>query len=505
LRLDPRHRGSAALGAWAAIAWQDRIAAAAAQQAGALAALAERVRHLSLGLRASRSQWTRRVPADPVAAFAVLAPMLPRLPVPGGVALDRIAGRTSRLAPALFSSGARRLLRPRTALARAAQPGATSLPGLIEAAGTRCVPAPDPLPGQKDLRELADPDRRAEATSLLRQAGSKFLEDALAALPPEAREDPGGLAHLFDADAPELVDRLDRPPVVLDCVPITDLGALAGSVLGGIDPRVERPVVVGRVLDGITGVRAPELAAPDLALELDLPLWSFLKESAPDWLLPGGGELPVDRVTAMQTNPEFVDAFLVGANHRSLGELRWRNLPLVTGWTPLRRFWQRIGDGGGGPETDIRPVLDILTPPSPGLPRWTDASVLGAPAHQRDGQGARLVVVLHTELFRRYPSTLVYLMKNPGGADDWSADVKTMNTTRVWPNLAGTLHPELVFFGFPVPPTAGQDHWLVLEEPPPGYRFKVATAAEAGLADGSTYAAATLDQPVRAFFGKLLS
>ncbi|MCW2811811.1 MAG: hypothetical protein JWP61_2269, partial [Friedmanniella sp.] len=32
LRVDPRHRGSAGLGAWAAIAWQDRIAAAAAQQ-----------------------------------------------------------------------------------------------------------------------------------------------------------------------------------------------------------------------------------------------------------------------------------------------------------------------------------------------------------------------------------------------------------------------------------------------------------------------------------------
>ena len=505
LRVDPRHRGSAGLGAWAAIAWQDRIAAAAAQQAGALAALAERVRHLSLGLRAVRSQWDRRLPADPVTAFAVLAPMLARLPVPGGVAQDRIAGRTSRLVPALFSSGARRLLRPRTALARAARPGATALPGVIAAAATRCVPPPEPLPGQERLTELVDPDLREETAGRLRQAGSDFLGQALAAMPQGSQEDPGSLGRLLDQVADELVDRLGRPPFVPGCAPVADLGALAGSVLAGIDPRVARPGVVGRVLDGITGVRQPELAAPDVALELDIPLWSFLKESSPDWLLPGGGDLPVDRVTAMQTNPEFVDAFLVGANQRTLGELRWRNLPLVTGWTPLRRFWQRIGDDGGGPATDISNVLDVLTPPSPGRPLWTDDSVLGAASHQRDGQGARLVVVLHTELFRRYPSTLVYLMENPGGTADWTADVKTMNTHRVWPNLNGDLHPELVYFGFPVPPEAGRNHWLVLEEPPPGYRFTVPTEMQKGMVNAAEYARATLDVPVRAFFGQLLS
>lgn len=59
---------------------------------------------------------------------------------------------------------------------------------------------------------------------------------------------------------------------------------------------------------------------------------------------------------------------LVGANQRTLGELRWRNIPVTAGWTPLRRFWQRIADGGGAPAVDVRPVLDILTAPAPGAP-----------------------------------------------------------------------------------------------------------------------------------------
>ena len=66
LRADPRHRGAAGMGAWAAIAWQDRISDGAARQAGAVAAAAQRIRHLTLGLSAAGSLWHRRVPIEPL-------------------------------------------------------------------------------------------------------------------------------------------------------------------------------------------------------------------------------------------------------------------------------------------------------------------------------------------------------------------------------------------------------------------------------------------------------
>ncbi len=43
------------------------------------------------------------------------------------------------------------------------------------------------------------------------------------------------------------------------------------------------------------------------------------------------------------TNPTFVESLLVGANHQTTAELRWRNVPLTTRWSPLRKFWQRAG------------------------------------------------------------------------------------------------------------------------------------------------------------------
>ncbi len=505
LRVDPRARGSAGLGAWAAIAWQDRISDGASRQAGALALLAERVRHLSLGLRGTRSQWTRRLPLDPVTALTVVAPMLARIPSGGATVADFLVGRTSRLVSALFSSAARRMLRPRTALQRVAAPGATSLAALFEAAATRCAPRPEPLPGQKDLPKLVgDPENRRRARERLAGEGSAFLEAALGQMHEGTVEDVRGLGGLLEGLGESLIARLARPERPEECFPIADLGVVAGSILDGISPMVDRPLVVARVLDSFSGVRQPELAAPDLALELNIPLWSFLKEEAPDWLLPGAGSVPDDRVLALQTNPDFVDALLIGANHRALGELRWRNFPIVVGWTPLRRFWQRIDDTGIGPAVDIRPVLDILTPPSPGAAIWTDDSMLGAASHQRDGAGPRLVILLHTELFRRYPTTLVYLLPNPGGTATWQHDVEAIATVPVWPNFSGALNPELVYFGFPLPPEGASDHWLVLEEPPPGYRFKMPTAAQQGITNAADYAKETLHHPVRAFFGKLL-
>jgi hypothetical protein len=497
LRADPRHRGAAGLGAWIAIAWQDRISDGAAAQAGAVAAAAQRIRHLVIGLRAGGSLWLRRVPTDPIARLATLSPLLGRMPVDGGgSALQALTGRTPALVPALLSSAARRMLRRRGALDRSAAPGATSLGALLEAAN-RC-PEPQKL-SDADARlaeALASPDGRQRLAAGIREHAAEVLTQL------DDEHTAYLLARSLEADgaAEAVVDIPREDPPELDCAPV-ELGAFASSVAAGVDPTVARPIVVDRVLAGLAGLREPLLAEPDVAPELDIPLWRFLADNAPDWLLPGAGDIPADRVLAVQSNPAFVDAVLIGANEQTVGELRWRNVPITSRWTPLRRFWQRIDVTAGEVATDIRSVIALDTD----LPLWPDATELGDVSHLSDPtHGASLVVVLHTELFRRYPSTIVYLTPNPDGADVWG-DVPNVDDPaihREYPSFSGTLTPELVFFGFGVPPAAGRTNWLVLEEPPPGYRFRH-PAADAS-ADGAVFASATFAPPVRVFLGNLL-
>lgn len=505
---DPRRRGVAGLGAWIAIEWQDRIADAAADQAGAVAAAAERVRHLVLGLSASRSLWSRRVPKDPLAQLWLFGPTLAKLPADtGGSVLTALSARVPSLA-AVRSGAARRALRRGSTAARLASPGAVDPVALLVAAN-RCPPRPpqagaDVGPRVDDWLAGAEP-----------QDGYAQLADPL---------DSTRLHGFFDYDpvdppelGPEAVDdlhrrlRIEGPPPD-DCRPLDDLDALGGLVGGACSPMVPEPAALVRVRATVHGLPEPWLKPPDLTPELDLPLSVFLTERAPDWLMPGVGDLPMDRAVGTASNPVFIESLLVGANHRATGELRWRNLPVVTGWTPLRRFWNRIGKAGTaneGPLTDIDGIVDIakLRANASDWLRWPAGSRLGDPSHLPDPtRGANFVVLLHTTLFHRYPATVCRLVvaRKVGGTPNWNVDPDP--TLALDPTFKGHIGPDVTFFGFPVDPQAGRGHWVVIEESPPGYRFWSPTqnGTPAWGADGGVVAQKGLVQPVRVLLGRLV-
>jgi hypothetical protein len=531
LTSDPRRRGAAGLGAWNGIAWQDRISDAAAAKSGDLAIARDRLGHLALGLAAARSLWRRRVPTGPVERLAVLGPVLGRLPVVGGgTVADSIDNRTPRLPRALWSSAARRALRPGPARTALAADGAAHFAAVL-AAAAQCPARPEDA-ADIPIGHQVDPDQqRAAIKDAVLTAARDDQQDGYRAVDallhngnlPEV----GMLAAILDAIDPggdqppdqkklsQLLDRGELPPIDLGpvvqlttdlatlapvpCRPV-DLVALAKAVSDAVDPSVDRPVVIDRVLSTLPGITS--IGPVELEPELDLPLWSFLSQRSPDWLLPGAGDLPQHSVVGLSTNPPFVEALLAGANQQTLGELRWRNVPMTSGWTPLRKFWQRPAG-----QFDIR-----------GIKTWPPAASLGDPGLADGGRGAEAVVVFRTPLFRRYPSTVVYLYALPA-PNDWTqpdAAQPMDHAKRIDFTFTGTIGDDLVYFGFPVPPGALKDHWVVLEEPPSGYRFyhqdHVPPAAPQvpplppmpSFDTAAHYAYGTFALPVRVLIGPLL-
>lgn len=522
-RSDPRVRGAAGLGAWTAIEWQDRISDAAAAKAGDLATAGDRVRQVALGVEASRSLWRRRVPADPVDRLAVLAPVLGRLPTESHrTVLDEVSGRTPQLDRALLSSAARRALRPGPARTALAQPGAARVGAVLAAANDCPVDVEDPADIPNDPHASAHQVGQAIEDAVRAAAGgdddlvARVLErldvglDSLAGLlpavfralapGPDGRPDPelleAFLAGTEEYRDPDLVlwqwpDWMTEVVPPEACRPL-DLAALATAVSDAVDPTVATPPVVRRVLSTLDGVTS--IGPVEIEPELDLPLWSFLSRRSPDWMLPGAGDLLQDDVVGLSTNPAFVRALLTGANHQAASELRWRNLPLGTRWSPLRRFWQRTGG-----------ELDILP-----LRQWPGAEPLGSAALAPGGRAAEAVVAFRTSLFRRYPATVVYLY--PADAS-WQPPPEGTPLqgppARQDPTFTGTIGDDVVFFGFAVPPSALATHWVVLEEPPAGYRFYHEASVPApwpGQSDGRSdgYAYNRFAPPVRVLLGPLL-
>jgi hypothetical protein len=101
---------------------------------------------------------------------------------------------------------------------------------------------------------------------------------------------------------------------------------------------------------------------------------------------------------------------------------------------------------------------------------------------------------------------VVYLYQQE---NDWTAPAPHLAldlNKRVDPSFTGTIGRDLTFFGFPVKPQELLDYWVVLEEPPAGYRFYHAPdpllpGSEVHSAD---YAHRRFAIPVRVMIGRLL-
>jgi hypothetical protein len=435
--------------------------------------------------------------------------------------LDAIAHRTPGLTRALLSSAARRVLRSGPARTARTADGVAPFAAILAAANTCPVrsdaasirPAgASPNAAIKKLIFDAAGGDASLAGTILNALGNNpspgKVAAALRVLAPgkDGKPDRAFIARFLHSNQFPEPDRTilewsgwmnehgRREP----CQPI-DLAGLAAVVSAAIDPTVPRPPAVRRVLSTLPGIT--HIGPVEIEPELDLPLWSFLSDRAPDWMLPGAGDLVDGDVVGLSTNPVFVESLLVGANTQATAGLRWRNMPLVTRWSPLRKFWQRAAG-----EVDIEPIRT-----------WLEATPLGDPTLVPAGRTAEAVVAFRTTLFRRYPGTVVYLYPAkpnfvpPLPADDLDPPVGDPRPHAIKPTFTGTIGADITFFGFPLPPEALATHWVVLEEPPAGYRFyqepvppPIPKPADVAADSSSNFAYQRFAVPVRVLIGPLL-
>jgi hypothetical protein len=134
-----------------------------------------------------------------------------------------------------------------------------------------------------------------------------------------------------------------------------------------------------------------------------------------------------------------VAAHMVGLNHEIMRELLWREYPSDQRGTPFHRFWGRIGDQ----PDDIGPVHQFAGSLADTLLN-----------HGQD----EAVLLLRSELLRRYPGSIIYLCRAPVDVHD---EPVLDDTTIVLPSFRGDLPPDVSFVGFPVTP----DVLRVTEDP----------------------------------------
>ena len=179
--------------------------------------------------------------------------------------------------------------------------------------------------------------------------------------------------------------------------------------------------------------------------------YAALVTASHDAFVPGLDSVPVDSVTLLQTNPEFIAAYLAGLNSALGHELLWRGYPTDERGTYWYSFW--------GAGSDIGP-LHLFT-------GRLEANVV-------EGTQPLLVLVLRGRLLQRYPDADIYAVLASGNGDLPELNDGTAITR---PLFRDAVSPDITLVGFQltydevIGTGAAQGYWFVIAEHPGQPRF----------------------------------
>jgi hypothetical protein len=467
LNYDARYRAVAGLGARLVQLHQEELVAETHRHAGSLRDANRLIEGALFARSIAQRAFTKHFASlGDAKAIAVARPALARLDAGGGQSIAMTIA-ASTLGKDVVAGTFRRILhaRARTPLvspilaARAARAFTPPVPSVTSGALTRATLA-DRVAHPSKPYVLMGTTFKIPGAAM--PAGPVNAPSAIpAAPPPTARQ--AQLIALMAAKPPPA-------PQIIAFVPphAVALGPQANLVRAHLAPSASAPArLTARLQLGAAppGAGATTATAPTSSLvadeELSTPVGDLLRALDPRLLISGGGEMPADKVAMLEVNPAFVEAILVGANHELVRELLWRGVPIDPRATLLRHFWP-LGRQSGG---DIKRLTDWI----PDQPLGSAGSIVA--------NTPKTVVVIRSELVRRFPDALVFLAPTAAGGDGPSKD----ESTYALPLFRGSPAPDLLYLGFRDDVATLRAGWYVIVQERPGAaRFGFDDASSAG-------------------------
>jgi hypothetical protein len=296
-----------------------------------------------------------------------------------------------------------------------------------------------------------------------------------------------GAAANFRAAAAVLFDRLAIPLEQQPPLQAVNLTALRSKLATALNPHQTIAASVRsrlRLDPGLYQLGDDPLASIMAAPEFDEPMYKPLKKLSQDWILPGIDQVVPDSAALVQTNQNFIEAYMVGLNHEMSRSLLFNEFPTDLRGSYFRQFWDSTGYFPPAGETpnkdDFRDIRQIHT--------WRRLAGLGDNSSRRPPRD-HVVLLVRGELLLRYPNTEVYAAEVvlKGGKRDLPDHTDTKrHKAHVF---HGELDPDMRFYGFELTPNearAGGDaklgYYFVLQQHPGEPQFGLQADA---LVDGA--------------------
>lgn len=242
--------------------------------------------------------------------------------------------------------------------------------------------------------------------------------------------------------------------------------AVAETMYQAVDPSLTIPrliasqiLIPARIKDQMTEDFTEVMVYP----EIDIPMYKPLEEISSELLLPNIQHVANNSISLMETNPKFIESYMMGLNHEFARELLWREYPTDQRGSYFRQFWDASSHlpAGSGNEEEQKEKLRDITP----IHRWRKDSKLGSHDNRKqhgDKSDSEVVLVVRGELLKKYPSAVIYAhkaswqLKNDNSPDYNQARTlaEPEDEENPSPEIVKTplyeakISPDITFFGF---------------------------------------------------------
>ena len=499
LNQDPRLRVPAGFGTQVIQAGQEEYMQRAWRQLGDFLRANQKIRQVQVSIAAGERLFSRHFAnLEPEQQIAVTRQVHARVMASPKTVFQQV--KESRLEQAAVQPAFRRVLRPRGAVLRRAfaeKPGKTA--GMlvkINEGQLKAAPPKEAPKRQISLTRIAEKLKNEQLredslrVDVVRKIpiNSTFRFSLPGRLPAngpignqivESREGMNFRAALLD-----LHDRLEISLPAPDPRPTIDLGAASSTLANALRPKV---AILQRVR---TTIFIPEQLSkqpskvtiqPIMAHPVFAdPMYQPLRDLSSELLIPNLNLIPNNTITLLETNPRFIEAYMVGLNHEMARELLWREFPTDQRGSYFRQFWD-VSDIVNRQRKDQRVFEEELRDIIP-IHLWDRRNDVGIHQNRNMPTGnesdeRRLVLVIRGDLLKRYPTAVIFAQ-----AAEWVNDekdtsfpprkIRELNQANParnvkYPVFKAIIEPDLHFLGFdltaseakgrPTPPTPTEE------------------------------------------------
>jgi hypothetical protein len=540
LNQDPRLRVPAGFGTNVIQKEQERYMQRAWQQLGEVLRANQKIRQVQVSIAASSRVFARHfLTLEPDEQIALTQQVHVRVLDNQMTVAHQI--KSSRVPQAAVKPTFRRILRPRGAVVRKAD--ATIRPadllvklnaGTITAALSKRAPLkqislsrltsafPDHPLREENLtaRAIADIPKRinfqftTRGETSLRPA-ERIRDDDIpepgeipprrppGRLPPVIEPEEAAEVALFRTAVLDLHSLLETALPAPEVKPQMDTGGITGMLTRALNPKVailQRVLSILQIPPTAEDGRAVESIEPIMAHPVfSDPMYKPLRDLSSELLLPNLGLIPNNTITLLETNPEFIEAYMVGLNHEMGRELLWREYPTDQRGSYFRQFWD-AGEIVNRGNVNARTLEEARADIKP-LHTWARETTLGTHSNRslptgNEADARRLVLVVRGDLLTKYPTAVIYARRavwavseiNEAGVRRYIRvlDEGDPAVTTKEPIFKAEIEPDIRFLGFdltfaeakgdPTPPRTTRDSghpgwFFVIQERPGEPRF----------------------------------